>query len=225
MLPRLCVVTNDDVVARADFREIALDIMSAAGAGIAFHLRSKHATAAALHAHAAALAPVARSTGALLFVNDRIDIALATVADGTTGVQLGARSIPLPRARAMIARSSTAATTGAATAAADLLLGYSAHSVREARTAEADGADSVILGTIWASASHPGECTAGVEALARVTEQVAVPVYAIGGVTPVRAQEALLAGAHGVAVISAIWSEADPARAVRTFLEAMQVMT
>jgi thiamine-phosphate diphosphorylase len=141
----------------------------------------------------------------IVIVNDRTDVAIAA---GAAGVQLGVRSIPVAAARAWAQRS--------------LSIGYSAHSVGEAEQAVTDGADYVVLGTIWPSASHPGECSAGVSMLAEAAGHMNAPLYAIGGVTPARAREAVLAGAHGAAVISGVWDHADPAAAALEYVQAMQ---
>jgi thiamine-phosphate diphosphorylase len=167
----------------------------------------KRATAQTLFRLAGTLSAVAARTDAALFVNERIDVAMAA---GAAGVQLTASSIPVSAAAHW--RNGDA----------PLVVGYSAHSAREAETAERDGAGFVVLGTIWTSGTHPGECTAGVELITRAAERLSIPVIAIGGVTPARSQEALLAGAHGVAAIAGIWDAAVPADAVSTYMNAMQ---
>jgi thiamine-phosphate pyrophosphorylase len=132
-------------------------------------------------------------------VNDRIDVGLAAGADG---VQLGRRGIPIARARVLVGAR---------------LIGYSAHEVREAASAAAEGADFVVLGTIYETPAHPGG-SAGValiEAAARATE---VPLIAIGGVTPDRVAALLAAGAAGVAVRGGVWDAADAANAAALFV-------
>jgi thiamine monophosphate synthase len=75
------------------------------------------------------------------------------------------------------------------------------HSVDAARRAQAEGADYVIFGPVWNSASHPDVRPAGVEALRAVAAAVRIPVLAIGGVTEERVAEAHAAGAAGFAAI------------------------
>ncbi len=204
---RLHIVTNEDIVARPSFVSHATSILDACGARVAVHIRMKRATARSMCDIATEIAAVAAMTGSMMIINERLDVALACGADG---VHLGSHSIPVAAARAK---------------ADDLLVGYSAHSVGEAVAASADGADYVVMGTIWASGSHPGECGAGVERIAAAASVVASPLLAIGGVTPSRSQEALLAGAHGVAVITGVWDAADPAEAALNYLEAMRAVT
>jgi thiamine-phosphate pyrophosphorylase len=75
------------------------------------------------------------------------------------------------------------------------------HSSEAARKAEAEGADFIIFGPVWESASHPGSPPAGLAALERIARSVRIPVLAIGGVTPARISECQAAGAAGYAAI------------------------
>jgi thiamine monophosphate synthase len=75
------------------------------------------------------------------------------------------------------------------------------HSIESAIRAEADGADYVIFGPVWESASHPGLKPAGIAALAGVAQAVRIPVLAIGGVTRERITECHDVGAAGYAAI------------------------
>jgi thiamine-phosphate pyrophosphorylase len=81
------------------------------------------------------------------------------------------------------------------------LIGRSVHSIEGAIQAERDGADFVIFGPVWSSASHIHGAAAGVNALAAVARAVAIPVLAIGGVTQQRILECSEAGAAGYAAI------------------------
>lgn len=92
----------------------------------------------------------------------------------------------------------------------------------EARRALAEGASYVVVGPVFPTASKPGHPGAGLEALGRLARIVApVPVLAIGGLTPNRVAPVLAAGAHGVAVRSAILGAPDPARTARAFRDAL----
>jgi thiamine-phosphate pyrophosphorylase len=129
---------------------------------------------------------------ARLFINDRVDIAVAVDADG---VHLGQRSIPPYAVRRFAGR---------------LIIGVSAHSLAEARKAEADGADFITLGPVFHTPSKAkyGE-PLGLGTLREVVEDVSVPVFAIGGIGPENLKEVLDAGAHGVALISGILGAKD----------------
>lgn len=160
--------------------------------------------ARALLATAKRLAGAAHANGAKLIVNERFDVALAATAHG---VHLNATSVQTAAVRCVTGNR--------------CLIGYSAHASTEAGKAEADGADYVFLGTIWPSASHPGGAAAGTQ-LIRDTG-LRIPLIAIGGVTPTRTGEAMEYGAYGVAVIGGVWNAMDPAAAVKSYLDEMQV--
>jgi thiamine monophosphate synthase len=95
------------------------------------------------------------------------------------------------------------------------------HSLGEARTAASSGADGVVIGNIWDTPTHPGRPALGVDLLRRVAA-LGLPTWAIGGVTPERAREARDAGAHGVAAISALWSERRPYAAAGALLDGIR---
>lgn len=209
MLARLHLVTDDAVLRAADFRERAQAVLAAHGSALALHLRGHGVSGAELFELARDLAFGADGAGAELLVNDRVDVALAAGADG---VQLGRRSLPIAAARALLG--------------ADAWIGYSAHGAEEAARAAADGADFILVGTLYRTASHPEREPAGVE---RVRETVAalapaeVPVIGIGGITPERVREVLAAGAYGVAVLGGVWHAADPVAAAADYIAALGV--
>jgi thiamine-phosphate diphosphorylase len=202
-LPRLHLITNDEVIGAVEFMARAMAVLEVLGAAVALHLRAHDAAGGALYGMARPLAAAAEASGALLIVNDRVDVALAV----GCGAQLGRRSIPVAAARALLGPG--------------VVLGYSAHEAGEAVGAAESGADLLVLGTIWPSASHPGRDGAGPSLVAAVAAAVAVPVLAIGGVTPARARDALQAGAHGVAVLTGVWASPDPVAAATAYLDAM----
>jgi len=118
-----------------------------------------------------------------VLVSSRCDVALAT---GAAGVNLPESDIAAADARRLLGKR---------------LVGRSVHSIKAAQEAERDGADFVIFGPVWESASHPGSPPAGVAALELVARSVRIPVLAIGGVTIERIAELRSAGAAGYAAI------------------------
>ncbi len=104
---------------------------------------------------------------------------------------------------------------------ADLLAGKSVHSLESALSAQAYGADYVVLGTVFPSASHPGGLTGGAKLVQSVTAETEIPVVGIGGITVENAPQVIEAGASGVAVIGAIIGSADPYGAARMLAEAI----
>jgi thiamine-phosphate pyrophosphorylase len=211
-LPRLHVVTNDDILATPGFADRARPLLEALGSDLALHLRGPAVPVRRLLEAAQALAPVAGETGSLLMVNDRADVALAA---GAAGVQLGERSIPVQAARSILGP--------------EAVIGCSTHGASEAVSALGNGADFVLLGTIWATPSHPDVEGTGLEpvrtAVAAAGEGAATgaaPILAIGGVTPARAAEAVAVGAWGVAVIRGVWQAENPSRAAAEYVQAMK---
>ena len=202
-LPCLCLVTDRSRVApgRAlgDVTEEAI-----AGGTTMVQLREKDLPASEMLELACTLREITRGR-ALLFVNDRVDVALACGADG---VQLGESGLPVESARRV--------------SHGGLLVGRSVHSVEGAVAAETLGADMVILGAIFATASHPDASAAGVGLLAQVSNAVDVPVLAIGGVTSASVASVMQAGASGAAVIGEIMSSQAPREASKALADSMR---
>ena len=96
-------------------------------------------------------------------------------------------------------------------------IGRSVHSLKEAEAAAGEGADFLVVGGIYASASHPDRTPAGL-ALVRETVRLGLPVIAIGGLDAARSAEVRDAGAYGVAAIGALWRAPDPAAATLAML-------
>lgn len=204
-LPRLHLVTDDETLARADFPDRAREVLEMGRERVALHLRGPGTGGRKIWKLARRLKDPAASAGALLVLNDRVDVALAL---GARAVQLGARSLPVDDARALLGRG--------------VLVGRSVHGVDEASDAVGAGADFLVLGTIWATPSHPGWEGGGPGLVRRTAERVApTPVVAIGGVTPERLPEVVRAGGHGAAVLRGVWHARDPADAVTRYLQAL----
>jgi thiamine-phosphate pyrophosphorylase len=177
-----------------------------AGGAAVVQLRCKRSTDADTLALARALRGPTRAAGALLFVNDRFDLALAAGADG---VHLGQEDLPPERLPAA--------------ARARLLVGRSTHTLAQARAAAGAGVDYVALGPVFATASKETPWPArGVALAAEAARAVApLPLVAIGGVDAGRARALAGAGVAAVAVISAVADAADPAAAVRELVDAL----
>jgi thiamine-phosphate pyrophosphorylase len=90
--------------------------------------------------------------------------------------------------------------------------------VAEARAAQAEGADYLLVGPVFATPTHPDRAAIGLETF-RAVARLGLPAVAIGGVTPVRVLEVRRAGAWGVAAIRALWEAGDPAETARRMVE------
>jgi len=200
-------VITDEVLARP--RALSDVVREALAAGApTVQLRLKSASARELLEAAQTLMPIVRSAGALFIVNDRLDVALAAGADG---VHLGPDDLPVKDVRRVAdARSGVADT---------FIVGYSTDTTDEAARAEAEGADYLGVGAVYATAnkSDAGDVI-GLKGLRRVVKAVSIPVVAIGGITPERAPAVAKTGACGSATIGAVMSAAEPAEAVRELL-------
>ncbi len=170
-----------------------------AGGATVVQLRDKRATTRDLIEQGRALHGITRPAGVPLIVNDRVDVALALRAEG---VHVGDEDMPAVLARALIGP--------------ERILGVSAGTVRDARQAEADGADYLGVGDIYGTPSKPDAGSPiGVEGLREIAEAVSIPVVGIGGIDADNAAAVIAAGAAGVAVISAVIGAPDPKQAVR----------
>lgn len=166
-------------------------------------VRDHRASAREIFERIQAAIEVCRPLDVRVAVNDRVDVALATGADG---IQLGNRGLPVASVRRI---------------APGLLVGASVHSAVEAARAAAEGADWVTFGHVFATKSHPDEQPRGLDALAEVARGVSVPAIAIGGIGVGEVPSVLATGAAGVAVISAITQAHDPAEATIALRQAL----
>lgn len=133
---------------------------------------------------------------AQVIVNDRVDVALVTGADG---VHLGADDLRVADARRIAPR---------------LTLGATCRSRSDVERAAAEGADYAGFGPIFGTDSKTGlPAPLGPEAIAAAAG--VLPLIGIGGVTAANVRHVIDAGAHGVAVIGGIWRPPDPVRAAK----------
>ena len=201
---RLMVITHPRPHCGRSLEVVVAEVV-AAGAG-AIQLRDKEAPPRALLGLARRLRAITARHGALLIVNDRLDIALAAGADG---VHLGPDDVPVAAARRVVPDG--------------FLLGHSTDDPAIARRAEADGADYLGCGTVFPTTSKADAgAVIGAGGLAAVARAVRIPALAIGGVTAGRVPLLDGSGAGGVAVISAVMAADRPADATRRLREAVE---
>jgi thiamine-phosphate pyrophosphorylase len=199
----LCLVTDRAQTRGRDLVPVVAECLAAGLPSV--QLREKDLGAADLAALARMLRPLTREHGARLIVNDRVDVALAVGADA---VQRTHTSLLVDDMRAV--------------AGSRLRIGASVHSLDDARDAEARGADWIVFGPVYDTASkRQYGAPQGLDKLTAVVRAVRIPVVAIGGITVPRVAEVRTAGARGVGVISAILAADSPAEATRSFLKAL----
>jgi thiamine-phosphate pyrophosphorylase len=162
-------------------------IRQACRSGIrAVQLREKDLAGGELYRLARRLKSITENFGANLFINDRLDVAMAIGADG---IQCPENGLPPGVVRQY---------------APTLKIGVSVHSPEAALRAEQSGADFLLFGPVFPTRSKPGADPRGVTVLNKIAGQCRIPVFAIGGITPDRARKCVDAGAWGVAGISSI---------------------
>ena len=194
-LPCLCLVADTSVVSRD---ELVPRVSEAVAGGVGLvQLRAKELPGGQMLSLAEEL-KLAVGGQALLLVNERVDIAIAAGADG---VQLGEEALPVATTRRLLPGNA--------------LIGRSVHSVDGAVDAITDGADFLVVGTMFATGSHPGAVPAGPGLMRDVSRFLSLskgslPLIGIGGITAGNLREVVSAGASGVAVIRSILSAPDP---------------
>jgi len=213
-LPRLYLITDRQATGGRPLPEVvAAALRGVAGSGlppdlVAIQLREKDLSGRALTELARALRAITAAAGVGLWINDRIDVALAVGADGA---HLGGDSIDVAAATRV---------------AGDLGIGVSAHGPDEIAALAADSAGAritfALLGPIHDTPSKrpfgPPLGTAAITAAAAA----GIPIVAVGGIDPARVRGALAAGARGVACIRAVMAAPDPAAAVGAFCQELK---
>jgi thiamine-phosphate pyrophosphorylase len=176
-------------------RDLLWVLEQALDAGVkAIQLREKDLADRDLFVLAEKASKLCQGYGSALFVNERIDIALAVNA---AGVQLGNSSVPVALARQLLG--------------AQKMIGLSTHSLEEAFEAQQQGADFVLFGPVYFT---PSKATygapQGLNKLKETVEKISLPVYAIGGIKSANVLDLRRIGVSGVALISAIMSSDAP---------------
>ena len=195
-LPELYLITDRHQVQKGQKLLQVVEELLQAGVRM-IQLREKDLTAAELYPLARKLRSLTHKYNSLLLINDRIDLAQAIGADG---VHLGGHSLPVKIARQILGSNT--------------LIGASTHSVVEAESAQRQGADFITFGPVFFTPSKAQfGAPVGIESLQTICKTCKIPVYALGGIKANNARETLQAGAHGVAMISALLSSPEPAQA------------
>lgn len=162
----------------------------AAGGGAFIQLREKSADPKTFYNEAVAAVKAARKAGVQIIINDRVDIALAVNAHG---VHLGQDDLPPAAAREILG--------------SDAIIGFSTHTIEQAKRAAALPVDYIAFGPIFAtSTKSDAEAVVGLKLLAEVRKTIGeFPLVAIGGINTENIAEVLQNGADSAAVISALY--------------------
>ncbi|HSR13157.1 MAG TPA: thiamine phosphate synthase [Thermodesulfobacteriota bacterium] len=186
-----------DTVLQKSFSHLECAKLAVSGGADAIQFRQKAGSAREMIREAAEMRKFCRGAGAVFIVNDRIDVAIASEADG---VHLGQDDFPIPLARKLLGPNA--------------IIGGSAGNMEEARRCLEEGADYVGVGPVYTTTSKEDAGPAGgLGLLEEIVKSIPLPVIAIGGITPENVLSILKTGAFGIAVISAVVCRKDPAAA------------
>ncbi len=167
--------------------------MAYEGGADVVQLRMKDADGREMLEQALLIREIADEYCKFFIVNDRVDIAMASGADG---VHLGQSDIPLTVARDLMGD--------------DAIIGVSVDNVEQAIEAEENGADYVGVGAIFKTSTKPDACQGvGLDAIFSIREAVDIPIVAIGGINRGNIQDVIKAGADSAAVVSAVVAQDD----------------
>ena len=200
---RLHVLTDTQLQKR--FSHVELTEMAIKGGADAIQFRQKHGSTREMIETACRMKELCSMAGVKLIINDRVDIAIASDADG---VHLGQDDFPIPLARRILGN--------------DRIIGGSAGTVEEAVKCLKEGADYIGFGPVYPTGSKDDAGPAkGIAVMRQVIKKMDCPVIAIGGVNSDNVPEIIGSGAYGIAVISAVCCMEDPVAATRILKEVM----
>ena len=196
-----------DICLQTHFFNVELAKLAIGGGADTIQFRQKDGATREMIRVAELMQALCQRAGVTFIINDRVDVAIASHADG---VHLGQDDFPIPLARKLLGEKA--------------IIGGSAGSMEEARKCLSEGADYIGFGPVYPTASK-GDAgpAAGLDLLKEIVEEIPLPIIAIGGITADNTPPVMQTGVHGIAVISAVCCQNDPteaARCLRRLLEA-----
>jgi thiamine-phosphate pyrophosphorylase len=194
---KLHVLTDTDL--QNCFSHVELAELAISGGADTIQFRQKIGETLEMIRAAEQIQALCKRAGVTFIINDRVDVAIATHADG---VHLGQNDFPIPLARKLLGE--------------DAIIGGSAGDMEEARKCLLEGADYIGFGPVFATSSKEDAGPAsGLGLLKEVVEEIPLPIIAIGGINRNNTPLVRGTGVHGIAVISAVCCEKEPAEAAR----------
>lgn len=191
-----------DTTHQSRFSHSQLAELAIQGGADTIQFRHKNGTTRELIQIAQQMQAVCTLHSVPLIVNDRADIALAVEANGT---HFGQDDMPVAIGRRILS--------------SETIIGASARTEEKILEAISEGADYIGFGPIYQTTSKSdAENPKGLKRLHRICETAECPVIAIGGITQQTAAEVIRAGAHGIAVISAVCGHSDPVAATQNLM-------
>ena len=194
-----------DTVLQSRFSHMEITRLAIAGGADTIQYRQKSGSTREMIEIARNMKRLCSEAGVAFIVNDRLDVAIAADADG---VHLGQDDFPIPMAREILGEGR--------------IIGGSAATLDEALKCLSDGADYVGFGPVYPTSSKDDAGpVSGIDILKQVVEIIPLPIIAIGGVGAENIPDVMRAGAHGIAVISAVCCQDDPEEATRSLYQAL----
>ena len=201
---KLHVLTDTQLQSR--FSHIELTEQAIAGGADTIQFRHKQGPTREMIQIATEMKRLCNEKSVIFIVNDRIDIAIASEADG---VHLGQDDFPIPLARKLLGDNR--------------IIGGSAATMEDAKKCLSDGADYVGFGPVYPTGSKDDAGpVSGIDTLRKIVETIPLPIIAIGGIDKGNTPEVMKAGAHGIAVISAVCCKENPEGATKGLYEAIR---
>ena len=192
-----------DMTLQSRWTHAELTALAIEGGADTVQFRQKHGTTRELVAVAEAMQAICARHEVPLIVNDRADVAQAV---GASGAHFGQDDMPVSIGRRILSPAA--------------ILGASARTEEKILQAIQEGADYIGFGPIYGTTSKPdAEMAKGLERLRRICDIASCPVIAIGGISAQNAGAVIRAGAHGIAVISAVCAHPEPQIATQTLLD------
>ena len=190
-LPNIYPIIDISLISSDKIRETAQAVID--GGAKILQLRAKKLSSWEFLETARIIRKITKDKGAVFIVNDRIDIALLTDADG---VHLGQDDLPVKEARRLLGNNK--------------IIGYSTHNVREALESKKLPVDYISFGPIFATKTkEDAQTPKGLKGLDEVRKAVKIPIVAIGGITETNMPHVLKQGVESVAMISEILAAKD----------------
>jgi thiamine-phosphate pyrophosphorylase len=185
----LYIIVDDQTLA-GRISEVEAARQAIKGGARIIQLRDKRRSKGELVPIAQELRQICAQAEVLFLINDYVDLALATDADG---VHLGQSDLPVCLARRVLPL--------------DKIIGCSVRTVEQAQKAQDEGADYVGVGAIYPSPTKPDAGVIGIEGLRKIRDAISLPIVALGGIKTSNVNEVLEAGADSIAAISAVLSD------------------
>jgi len=195
-----------DTVLQCRLSHVELAELAVAGGADTIQFRQKGGATREMIRLAEQVQALCQRAGVTFVVNDRVDVAIASHADG---VHLGQDDFPIPLARKLLG--------------AEAIIGGSASSLEEARKCLLEGADYIGFGPVYPTTSkEDAGPVGGLGLLKQIVGAIPLPIIAIGGISRDNMPLVMQAGVHGIAVISAVCCQEDPAEAAKCLRDLLE---